>query len=198
MIGAEYTLCLQRGLQQQHGFQSVPARSTPKPRFSQSVQVATVGSEFMKVRIKTLRFLVVALTLVVVSKATDVAAQGSIPKTLLAGCGKELKTYCSKVTPGEGRIVACLYARGDKVSPKCAFAIYDASAQLDAIMDALAYLAENTSCRSDINQYCANVPAGGGQLYRCVKKHKATLTNQCRAAIPKAEAMLKRAGIVTK
>jgi len=133
------------------------------------------------------------------SMTTSVAlAQSSIPKILKTGCGAEIKKFCSKITPGEGRMVACLYSNGDKVSGKCAFAVYDAMEQFDAIMDALAYLARNTSCRSDINQYCSNVPAGGGLLYRCVRKHKATLTNECRAVLPKAESMLKRAGLLPK
>lgn len=123
-------------------------------------------------------------------------AQSLIPQKLAAGCGPELKKFCAKITPGEGRIVSCLYSHGDKVSGRCAFAVYDAMEQFDAIMDALVYLARNTSCRSDINQYCSNVPAGGGALYRCVRKHKATLTKECREVLPRAEAMLKRAGLI--
>ncbi len=32
------------------------------------------------------------------------------------GCEKELVTYCKDVTPGEGRVLACLFAHGDKLS----------------------------------------------------------------------------------
>jgi hypothetical protein len=31
----------------------------------------------------------------------------------LEGCNKEFETYCKDVTPGEGRLLACLYAYED-------------------------------------------------------------------------------------
>ena len=33
------------------------------------------------------------------------------------------------MTPGQGRVLACLYAHGDKLSAKCEYALYDAAAQ---------------------------------------------------------------------
>ena len=41
----------------------------------------------------------------------------------------ELETYCKDVTPGDGRILACLYAHGDKLSGQCEYALYDAAEQ---------------------------------------------------------------------
>ncbi len=36
---------------------------------------------------------------------------------LEAACGEDIKKYCSTVTPGEGRIVHCMQAHEDKISP---------------------------------------------------------------------------------
>ena len=36
-------------------------------------------------------------------------------------CGEDIKKFCSTVTPGEGRILFCMQAHEDKISPKCAF-----------------------------------------------------------------------------
>ena len=38
-------------------------------------------------------------------------------------CSHEIQTYCQDVTPGEGRIVACLQAYEDKVSAICRAAL---------------------------------------------------------------------------
>jgi hypothetical protein len=46
-------------------------------------------------------------------------AQQNLVESVVNGCKAELDTYCKDVTPGEGRILACLYARNDKLSGKC-------------------------------------------------------------------------------
>jgi len=43
----------------------------------------------------------------------------------------EIETYCKAVTPGEGRILACLYAYQDKLSGKCEYALYNAAVRLE-------------------------------------------------------------------
>ncbi len=35
------------------------------------------------------------------------------------GCGNDLRSYCSKVSPGEGRLLDCLNRNGDRVSGQC-------------------------------------------------------------------------------
>ena len=123
-------------------------------------------------------------------------AQATIPQSLVLNCASDIKNYCSKITVGGGRVVACLYAHNDKITGQCTFAMHDASEQLNATIASLRHLARTTSCRSDLKQYCRSVPAGGGRLYRCLRTNKATLTDGCRAALPKAEALLIRAGLL--
>ncbi len=50
------------------------------------------------------------------------------------GCQAEIETYCKDVTPGESRILACLYAHGDKLSEGCKYALYEATGQLARAM----------------------------------------------------------------
>jgi len=47
--------------------------------------------------------------------AVNAGAVESLVETVATGCEVELKTYCSEVTFGEGRILACLYAHNDKI-----------------------------------------------------------------------------------
>jgi hypothetical protein len=126
----------------------------------------------------------------------DVAAQESIPAALKNSCQNELDIHCKKVTPGGGRLIACLYSYGDKLSAECSFAMYDASEQYEATLAALRHIAKRTACRSDIAEYCRGVPPGGGEIYHCIVENKATLTDGCRAALPRAEELMKRIGVV--
>ena len=57
---------------------------------------------------------------------------------VVEGCKTELETHCKGVTPGEGRLLACLYAYEDKLSSRCDYALYDAAARLDQAVTALA------------------------------------------------------------
>ncbi|MGB3648599.1 MAG: cysteine rich repeat-containing protein, partial [Desulfobulbales bacterium] len=67
-------------------------------------------------RAKTIVLVMAAAVFMLVSNAT--AAQDLV-ETVAKGCEKELTSYCKDVTPGEGRILACLYAHSDKLSGKC-------------------------------------------------------------------------------
>ncbi len=108
----------------------------------------------------------------------------------LAGdCATEIKTYCSNVTPGADRIVACLIAYEDKISPRCRLTAYLGSDELGVRMNALKGLAK--TCSSDILQYCSKVPAGGGRIFDCLMQKKATLTDACRAQVPAAQQYMK-------
>lgn len=101
--------------------------------------------------------------------------------TVLQGCKAELETYCKAVTPGEGRLLACLYAYEDKLSARCDFALYDASAQLDRAISALAFVANE--CREDLNRYCSNVQPGEGRLLNCLDKQGTKVSKRCTQAL---------------
>lgn len=120
-------------------------------------------------------------------------AQQSITAEVSAKCAKELQTYCKGVTLGEGRVAACLYAYEDKLSVQCAVSVYNGVEDFWAANANLQKYAK--TCSSDLLQYCSDVPAGGGRLYACIKKNKATLTDACRAALTKAEPDMKRLGL---
>ena len=104
-----------------------------------------------------------------------------IVKSVAEGCTKELKVYCSNVTPGEGRVLACLYAHGDKLSGRCEYALYDAAVQLERAVAALTYVANE--CNADLDKYCANIRPGGGRLAECLERNEKKLTQRCTQAI---------------
>jgi hypothetical protein len=109
------------------------------------------------------------------------AAEKGPVETVLDGCKKELETYCKDVTPGEGRLLACLYAHEDKLSGRCEYALYDAATQLEQAVAALKYAA--TECKDDLKAYCSSVKPGQGRLANCIEKHKDKISERCKQAL---------------
>ena len=97
------------------------------------------------------------------------------------GCEAEITTYCKEVTPGEGRVLACLYAHEEKLSGRCEFALYDAMAQLERALTALTYVANE--CRNDLQLYCGEIKPGEGRLFQCMDKNDSILSKRCKQAM---------------
>jgi hypothetical protein len=79
----------------------------------------------------------------------DVTAvmQGELALQVQDGCGGELARHCADVTPGEGRLLACLYAHGDMLSGRCELALYDSAARLERAIGAITYVAAREALR---------------------------------------------------
>jgi hypothetical protein len=107
-------------------------------------------------------------------------AQGALD-TFAEGCQLELTTFCKDVTPGEGRILACLYAFQDKITPRCEYALYDSVGQLDRTLTNLSYAVGE--CRDDLKSTCADIKPGEGRLLDCLSKNEAKISNRCNNAL---------------
>ncbi|MEW6440099.1 MAG: cysteine rich repeat-containing protein [bacterium] len=107
-------------------------------------------------------------------------AQGVVD-TFVTGCEQDIEKHCKDVTPGEQRILACLYAYQDKLSTRCEYALYDSAAQLERAVNALSYVANE--CREDLQTNCSSVQPGEGRLLECIKKNDAKVSTRCKQAI---------------
>jgi hypothetical protein len=112
---------------------------------------------------------------------TGAWAQESIIDDVVAGCDTEIATYCSQVTPGEGRMLACFYAHGDKLSAQCEYALYLGAAKLEVFADAVTLVA--VACQDDLLTFCAEVELGEGRVASCLLEHKAEVKDVCRQAM---------------
>ena len=110
-----------------------------------------------------------------------VAAEQDLVQTVAEGCKTEMETYCSRVTPGEGRILACLFAHGDKLSAKCEYALFDAAVQLERAVAAMGYVANE--CDADLDKFCGSVEVGEGRLLQCLEKNDKQVSGRCKAAL---------------
>ena len=109
-----------------------------------------------------------------------VSAQG-IVETVEKGCAAEIESFCSQVSPGEGRMLACFYAHEDKLSGQCQYALYSASAQLDQAVSALNYVA--TQCEDDLMKHCAEVQLGEGRVLECLRANADSVSPACTQAV---------------
>jgi hypothetical protein len=113
--------------------------------------------------------------------AISAGAEQSLVETVANGCKAEIETYCKDVTPGQGRMLACLYAHSDKLSGKCEYALYDAAAQLERAVAALSYVVNE--CADDLDQFCMGVAAGNGRLKDCLEKNDSKVSSRCKDAM---------------
>jgi hypothetical protein len=125
--------------------------------------------------------LIIGVAIVSLGVAGNLFAQESLIDTVANGCKSEITTYCKDVKPGEGRILACLYAYEDKLSGKCEYALYDAAARLERAVAALTYVAKE--CEADIVANCSGVKAGEGRVLQCLEKNEAKVSARCKGAI---------------
>jgi len=116
----------------------------------------------------------------IVLLVSPVMAQQKLIETVANGCKEEIEKYCKNVTPGEGRVLACLYAYEDKLSGRCEYALWDAAVQLERAVAALSYAVNE--CSSDLKQFCANTPPGEGRLLQCIQKNDAKVSARCKQA----------------
>jgi len=126
-------------------------------------------------------FIIIGVAIVSLGVAGNLSAQESLIDTVANGCKTEITTYCKDVKPGEGRILACLYAYEDKLSGKCEYALYDAAARLERAVAALTYVAKE--CEADIVANCSGVKAGEGRVLQCLEKNEAKVSKRCKGAI---------------
>jgi hypothetical protein len=131
----------------------------------------------------TAMFLAAVLPGAVALSAEGPAEQvaSTVVKTVAEGCQQELDTFCKNVTPGQARLLACLYSYNDQISTRCQYALYDAAAELDHAVAKLTYVADE--CEDDLDAYCANIEPGQGRLLDCLKKNKDKISERCNQAL---------------
>lgn len=108
-------------------------------------------------------------------------ADARLALQVATACKAELQSFCSGVTAGGGRKLACLYAYGDKLNLPCERALYDASIELERALAAVRAAAQ--ACSGDIGRYCGKVVPGQGRVALCLAAHRPSLSPGCTATL---------------
>jgi hypothetical protein len=97
---------------------------------------------------------------------------------IFQSCAKDLQTYCAAVTPGNGRTIACIYAREDKVSDGCDAATENGAALLDWFFETVRYVYDQ--CADDVQKHCVGTEFGGGRIISCLIEQVSALSDACQ------------------
>ena len=108
-------------------------------------------------------------------------AQESLLEHLVKACENDIRSYCSQVTPGNGRMLHCMAAHEDKISGQCQYAFYQAATILEQIATATAYVP--SQCASDIQKHCSDVAMGEGRILMCLSENEADVSDACNQAV---------------
>jgi len=87
-----------------------------------------------------------------------------------AACREEVQNFCSKVTPGEGRLMLCMQAHEDKLSNQCEVAMLEASRNAQQAMRRVERVAE--ACWTDIQSHCV----GASSIAQCMNEKRSVLS----------------------
>ncbi len=102
-------------------------------------------------------------------------------QSIFASCEEDLTKFCPAVTPGHGRLSACLYAHEDQVSPSCDAAIAETADLIDVLFERLRYVKQQ--CGADVAKLCGEVEIGQGRLFSCLNEQKPALSAECLEVI---------------
>jgi hypothetical protein len=126
------------------------------------------------------------------------SAQTEVGKTILEkltakivklenACAKDIKKYCKTVTPGEGRMIYCMQAHEDKISPQCAYELGETASSVQTSADSLKDAV--IACKAEISGVCGKTVPGQGRIAACLIANKSTASKDCVDAIQKVEAL---------
>ena len=104
---------------------------------------------------------------------------------LETSCGEDIKKYCSTVTPGEGRILHCMQAHEDKISPRCEYDLNEVALHAHTTTDRLKEAVN--ACRGDIDKFCAKTQPGQGRVAACLAANRTSVSQSCVEAIQKLQ-----------
>ena len=100
---------------------------------------------------------------------------GEMAKSVTQACKSDISKYCSDVTEGNGRVMACLKAHEDKLSQGCTQEWKTAKNEWKSNMKAA-----HAACSGDVQKFCSNVD-GPKEIASCLNEHNSDLSNSCKS-----------------
>lgn len=132
-----------------------------------------------KVEMKKMKLAMLATAALIFT--SQAFAQEDLVDYLISSCETEITTFCSTVTPGEGRLLHCAAAHADQLSGQCEYALYQAATMLEQLGAAMAYVIN--SCRTDIEDHCSAVAMGEGRVLMCLDENAESVSDACKQAV---------------
>jgi Golgi apparatus protein 1 len=125
-----------------------------------------------------LQLVAITLGVLIAQSSTQSGSLRSAIESAKSQCEADIQKHCSDVTPGEGRVAACLESKDDQLSDACRAARLNLASVISERMDK-ATVAFRKSCGSDVKKFCADVPPGRGRILNCLNDHQDNLSDAC-------------------
>ena len=93
-------------------------------------------------------------------------------------CRGDVERLCKDVQPGEGRVAQCLKDNEASVSGACKEHMGKLHERGQQRMQEF-----QRACKSDLDQYCKDVPRGQGKVVGCLREHSDNLSSSCKAEL---------------
>ncbi len=106
-------------------------------------------------------------------------------ESVFNACEVDIDHYCADVTPGSGRLTACIYAHEDKLSNSCEAAVAETADVITVIFNRLRNV--RLQCAGDVAKLCDDIAMGDGRVFACLHKNKAALSDGCGEVIDHVE-----------
>jgi len=98
-------------------------------------------------------------------------------------CQKDAERLCQDVEPGEGRILQCLKAHQNELSPECVANMGKAKAKMKKAK--VKVVNWQKACHADAKRLCEGVPYGEGRIITCLQEHMDQVSPECKGAMGK-------------
>jgi len=111
--------------------------------------------------------------------------------SLMTACSPDIASLCKGVREGRGRISACLFAHGNRISPACKPEVTKVAKRMAFEPKVPAGARSGTVrvdeaklkqvCASDIRTHCRSVTPGKGRLLACIYAWSNNVSTTCRS-----------------
>lgn len=103
-------------------------------------------------------------------------------------CAADIAELCPQVSPGDGRIAACLYAHTDLISDECYAATSQVGLILERFFDRLASTYE--ICAEEIQAHCSAAVELGMGIGLCLLANQSQVNEQCIQSVSRFQQAL--------
>ncbi len=118
-------------------------------------------------------------------------ASTSMAGSLMTACSPDIASLCKGVREGRGRISACLFAHGNRISAPCKPELSKVARKVAFKPGAPAGAADEARlkkvCATDIRSHCKGIAPGEGRLLACLYAWSNRVSSPCEA---EAKAMI--------
>lgn len=88
-------------------------------------------------------------------------------------CKTDIDKFCAGMEPGGGAIAKCLKEHQSELSAECKAKGQELKEHMHQMKDA---------CEADVAKFCGDVKKGKGRILKCLKKHEAELSPECKSS----------------